>query len=97
MIVIMTAIVVATDATSGEKERGTLETILTFPVRSSELILGKYIASTLLAFIVGLISYLLTIPSFYIGKSVLSFEIAKETGDTVFSVLSGNGGMVIFD
>lgn len=78
MIIVMVSIVVVTDATSGEKERGTLETILTFPVRSSELILGKYIASTLLAFIVGLISYLLTIPSFYIGKSVLSFEIYNE-------------------
>ena len=78
MIIVMVSIVVVTDATSGEKERGTLETILTFPVRSSELILGKYIASTLLAFIVGLISYLLTIPSFYIGKSILSFEIYNE-------------------
>ena len=78
MIVIMVSIVVVTDATSGEKERGTLETILTFPVRSSELVIGKYIASSLLSFIVGLVSYLLTLPSFYISKSVLSFHTYEE-------------------
>ena len=36
MIVVMVCVVVVIDATSGEKERGTLETILTFPVKSSE-------------------------------------------------------------
>ena len=44
MNVILVCIVVVADATSGEKERGTLETILTFPVKSSELVIGKYLA-----------------------------------------------------
>lgn len=75
MIVIMTAIVVATDATSGEKERGTLETILTFPVKSTEFVAGKYLATALLSSILGIISYFLMIPSMYLGKSLFdSFD-----------------------
>ena len=58
----MTAIVVATDATSGEKERGTLETILTFPVKSTEFVAGKYLATALLSSILGIVSYFLMIP-----------------------------------
>lgn len=68
MIVIMVCVVVVTDATSGEKERGTLETILTFPIRTSELVLGKYLATSILSFIIGLIAYLSSIPTFFIGK-----------------------------
>ena len=72
MIVIMTAIVVATDATSGEKERGTLETILTFPVKSTEFVAGKYLATALLSSILGIISYFLMIPSMYLGKRLFN-------------------------
>ncbi len=72
MIVIMTAIVVATDATSGEKERGTLETILTFPVKSTEFVAGKYLATALLSSILGIVSYFLMIPSMYLGKRLFN-------------------------
>ena len=75
MIIIMTCIVVSTDATSGEKERGTLETILTFPIKSIELIIGKYLATVLLGCVSGVVSYALMIPSFYLGKSLFkTFE-----------------------
>ena len=75
MIVVMVCVVVVTDATSGEKERGTLETILTFPIKSSELVLGKYLAATILSFIIGTISYLLSIPTIIITKKMFtSFE-----------------------
>ena len=75
MIVVMVCVVVVTDATSGEKERGTLETILTFPIRSSELVLGKYLATSILGFIVGLLSYLLSIPTIIIGRGLFkSYE-----------------------
>ena len=70
MIVVMVCVVVVTDATSGEKERGTLETILTFPIRSSELILGKYLATSILGFTIGLISYILSIPTVVIGRNI---------------------------
>ena len=76
MIVMMVCVVVVTDATSGEKERGTLETILTFPIKSSELVFGKYLATSILGFIVGTASYLLSIPTFIIGKKL--FESYEE-------------------
>lgn len=76
MIVVMVCVVIVPDATSGEKERGTLETILTFPIRSSELVVGKYLATSILSFIVGVVSYLLSIPTFSIGNSL--FESYEE-------------------
>ena len=72
MIVVMVCVVVVSDATSGEKERGTLETILTFPIRSSELVIGKYLATSFLSFIGGSIAYFLAIPSFLIGKEIFT-------------------------
>ncbi len=79
MIVVLVCVVVVTDATSGEKERGTLETILTFPIKSFELVLGKYLATAILGFIVGVISYLLSIPTFNLSK-----EMFKSFEDIVF-------------
>ena len=91
MIVIMVCVVVVTDATSGEKERGTLETILTFPIKSSELIMGKYLATSILGFIVGTIAYLLSIPTFIIGKNM--FEAYK---DITFVTTIPSSLLVIF-
>lgn len=81
MIVVMVCVVVVTDATSGEKERGTLETILTFPIKSSELVLGKYLATSILSFIIGTIAYLSAIPTFSIGKRMFTSyeEVAFNT------------------
>ena len=72
MIVVLACVTVATDATSGEKERGTLETILTFPVNSSDLVTGKYLATTILGLIIGLFSYMLVLPSIYICKLIFT-------------------------
>ena len=72
MIVVMVCVVVVSDATSGEKERGTLETILTFPIRSSELVIGKYLATSILSFVGGFIAYFLAIPSFLVGKEIFT-------------------------
>ena len=46
----------AIDLTAGEKERGTLETILTIPVKRTELIFGKFFTVTTTAFITGLLN-----------------------------------------
>ncbi len=70
MIIIQSCGVVATDATAGEKERGTLETILTFPVKSSELITGKYLAIAIFGIILGIVSLVITFPSLAIGKAL---------------------------
>lgn len=63
MAISLTAIYSATDATAGEKERGTLETILTFPLKSSELLSGKFLAIFISCFITSLVSLLLLVLS----------------------------------
>ena len=91
MIVVMVCVVVVIDATSGEKERGTLETILTFPVKSSELVIGKYLATSILGFILGLVAYLLTIPAFYFG-----IHLFKSYEEVIFTVSVSSVFLVLF-
>lgn len=49
----------STDTTAGEKERGTLETLLTMPISSKSIILGKYISVSIASIITGLLSLIL--------------------------------------
>ena len=46
----------ATDTTAGENERGTLETLLTLPISSKSIIIGKYISVAVSSIITGIIS-----------------------------------------
>ena len=89
MSITLTAIYCATDSTAGEKERGTLETFLTFPIKSNELIIGKYFAISLACFVTTIISIILTIGSLTICRNV--FEIYK---DVVFNLNMGTGFLV---
>lgn len=66
----------ATDITAGEKERGTLETLLTFPIKSRDIILGKFLGVSISSIITGMISLILTIISLYIANN--SFELYKD-------------------
>ena len=47
--ILMGALYPAIDATAGEKERGTLETLLTLPVKNIELITAKFLATSTVA------------------------------------------------
>lgn len=76
MIVVISCGVIATDVTAGEKERGTLETILTFPIKSSELIIGKYLSIAIFGIIFGLVSLLFAVPTLYISQNI--FESFKD-------------------
>lgn len=49
----------ATDTTAGEKERGTLETLLTLPISSKSIIIGKYISVAISSIVTGIISLIL--------------------------------------
>ena len=60
MAITVSATYPATDATAGEKERGTLETLLTFPIKSSDIIIGKYLSVSISSIITGVLSLLLT-------------------------------------
>jgi sodium transport system permease protein len=72
MAISLTAIYGVTDSIAGEKERGTLETILTFPIKSKDLIFGKYLAITLSCMITSVISTILTVVSIVISKNNFS-------------------------
>lgn len=66
----------ATDATAGEKERGTLETLLTFPIKSKDIIVGKFLSVSLSSIITGLVSLFLMIVSLIVANNM--FTIYKE-------------------
>ena len=65
MAITISATYPATDATAGEKERGTLETLLTFPIKSKDIIIGKFLSISLSSIITGILGLLLTEVSLY--------------------------------
>ncbi|MCH8921878.1 MAG: CPBP family intramembrane metalloprotease [Planctomycetes bacterium] len=68
----------AIDLCAGEKERGTLETLLSSPAERSEIVMGK----------------LFTIMAFSIATAVLNLAGMALTGKFLMSQFSGIGGMV---
>lgn len=72
MSIVLAGTNMATSATAVEKENGTLETILTFPLKASELITGKYLATVITGIIASLIGLILTIGSIYIASKTFS-------------------------
>jgi len=55
-MVLVGAMYPAIDMTAGEKERGTLETILTSPATRTEIVIGKFLTVTLIALLTGLLN-----------------------------------------
>lgn len=72
MAITISATYPATDATAGEKERGTLETLLTFPIKSKDIIVGKFLSVSLSSIITGIISLILMIVSLIIAGDMFS-------------------------
>lgn len=57
MVATMTACFAAIDMTAGEKERGTLETLLTFPLKTSDIIFGKFLATAISAMVSSIVGF----------------------------------------
>lgn len=72
MAITVSATYPATDATAGEKERGTLETLLTFPIKSKDIIIGKFLSVSLSSIITGVLSLVLAILSLKIANNMFS-------------------------
>lgn len=72
MSITLSSIYTSTDTTAGEKERGTLETILTFPIKRKDLVLGKYLAISISGLITMIIGIILSIISLYCVKNNFS-------------------------
>jgi sodium transport system permease protein len=79
----------AIDATAGEKERGTLEVLLVTPIRRSEVVVGKFLAT--LTF--GLSAAFMAIVGYIVGgtilRSVFSARLTGDAGDIV-NVMGGS-------
>lgn len=56
MMTIAGAMYPAIDTTAGEKERGTIETILTVPASKTEIVLGKFFSVFLMSIMTGLLN-----------------------------------------
>ncbi len=72
MAITVSATYPATDATAGEKERGTLETLLTFPIKSKDIIIGKFLSVSFSSMITGLLSLILTVISLKIANHMFT-------------------------
>lgn len=85
MAITVSATYPATDTTAGERERGTLETLLTFPMKSKDIIIGKFLGATVSSTITGLLSLVLAIISLFISKDMFTIY---EGVNTVYSLSS---------
>ena len=85
MAITVSATYPATDTTAGERERGTLETLLTFPIKSKDIIVGKFLGVTVSSIITGIISLALAIISLVVTKNMFSIY---EGVDVMFSPLT---------
>ena len=72
MAITVSATYPATDTTAGERERGTLETLLTFPIKGKDIIVGKFLGVTVASIITGIISLALAIISLVLTKNMFT-------------------------
>lgn len=72
------------DMTAGEKERGTLETLLTFPIKKGDIIVGKFLATTICTTISGLLGFI----SMYATLYFLSGKLEIFNGMELLSIQS---------
>ncbi len=92
MLCLQGAMIPATDLGAGEKERGTLETLLISPIARHKLVLGKFLAIAL----AGVTSALVTVGSMAIWGIVLSQGMAIELVADFMGSISGMDFLLIF-
>ncbi len=84
--ILMGAMYPAIDTTAGEKERGTLETLLTLPVKNLELITAKFMATSTVAVAAALLNLLsMGIMVFYLMGSTEA--VGQGLGIDLFSYI----------
>ena len=85
MAIVMSTSNMATTATAVEKENGTMETLLTFPIKIKDLVVGKYLATVIMGFISSLVGLVLTLSSLIIATNY--FDVFKDINFN-FNILS---------
>ena len=87
MAITVSATYPATDTTAGERERGTLETLLTFPIKSKDIIIGKFLGVTVSSIITGLLSLALAITALFISKDMFTIYEGVNTMYSLSSII----------
>lgn len=83
----------AIDATAGEKERGTLEVLLVSPIRRSEAVVGKFLATLLF----GLTAAVMAIVGYLVGGAILSGVFLPRLGPEASEMMDVLGGSIAID
>lgn len=74
------ALAIGSDAIAGEKERGTLATLLMLPIKRSEIIIGKIISTSTITVLSAFSSFLGLVLSLPFAKSMFAIEGAISYG-----------------
>ena len=91
MAITVSATYPATDTTAGEKERGTLETLLTFPIKSKDIIIGKFLSVSISSIVTGVISFILAIVALIAAQNMFTIyegvDIMYSTSSIIFAIV----------
>ena len=87
MAITVSATYPATDTTAGERERGTLETLLTFPMKSKDIIIGKFLGVTVSSIITGILSLVLAVISLFLTKDMFTIYEGVNTMYSLSSII----------
>ena len=91
VVIVLVAATCTVDLTAGEKERGTLETLLTFPIKSSEIVMGKFLGIASMSFFSGIFSFILAIASLAISTHLFKvfegFKFSVEIGTILMAIV----------
>ena len=87
MAITVSATYPATDTTAGERERGTLETLLTFPMKSKGIIIGKFLGVTVSSIITGILSLVLAVISLFLTKDMFTIYEGVNTMYSLSSII----------
>ena len=96
MLCLTGAMYPALDVTAGEKERGTMETILCCPVGRTELVLGKFLMVLTASLGTVLLSLLSMGATFHVAKRAMAGSMPREALQTVATIdMGGVAGMFL--
>ena len=87
MIICITASTVTTDSIAGEKERGTLETLLTFPITKRNIIAGKYLSILGACTINTILSLILMYVGIFANNMIFKTDMHGLKFSTIFYTL----------
>ncbi len=86
----------AMDLTAGEKERGTIETILCSPVSRTHLVLGKFLMVLTASVATAVLSIFSMTVSFGLGKKMLQGVADRAAGQILQITLTGKAVLSVF-